>query len=283
MQTATPAGGNSSDPNFEKRAIENQRGMLSIYRYKKADGSERMEYGFVTNDPNNPYMLLEGDNLQTLNTNQNRPLDVWGTVDHLNEYGIPVIRVTKYEIPFPDLQFQVLRGTEQSIDIDGKAALLFTTEGGKAFVQLAPNCYDIIGAESVVGTGQIDESMLIEALIIPDLTYGGYPALCTFSTALATDPSVELTVTADQLYVIEDSVPSDGSSPNTMTIEKIELAYYTPDMRYHLTDPAMEPPYLQPVWRFVGHYSNGDEFEFILQAVTDDFLLPERQTMDGPA
>jgi hypothetical protein len=33
--------------------------------------------------------------------------------------------------------------------------------------------------------------------------------------------------------------------------------------------------YLQPVWRFYGHYDNGGEFEVIVQALKQEYLLPE--------
>jgi len=35
------------------------------------------------------------------------------------------------------------------------------------------------------------------------------------------------------------------------------------------------PLYLQPVWRFYGHYDNGDEFDVIIQALKQEYLLPE--------
>ena len=177
--------GASSNPNHQ---FEKQRGILTINIYKSQDGSQRVEYGFVTSDPAFPYMILEGDNLDELQDYHNRPLEIWGTTDGVNNQGIPLVKVEKFEIPFPDLKFQIMKGTEKSIDLQGRTVLLFTSEEGKEYVQLAPNCYDIIGPESVVGTGKVGEEILLEVLAVPDLTFSDYPAVCVFSTSMAISP-----------------------------------------------------------------------------------------------
>lgn len=64
-------------------------------------------------------------------------------------------------------------------------------------------------------------------------------------------------------------------TPPTATIETIDLAYHLRYPPYVLADPAAGIQYLQPVWRFYGHYSNGDEFEILIQALEEEFLLPE--------
>jgi hypothetical protein len=61
-----------------------------------------------------------------------------------------------------------------------------------------------------------------------------------------------------------------------MTIEQIELAYFTYNQRY---DGVPYEPVLQPVWRFYGHYEDGSEFEILIQALKPEFLLPE---VDSP-
>lgn len=73
---------------------------------------------------------------------------------------------------------------------------------------------------------------------------------------------------------------STTSIMSTMTIKKIELVYYISDPRYQ-TNPA-DPGYIQPMWRFYGHYYDGSEFEFLVQALKDEFLLPEIQTIQSP-
>ena len=88
--------------------IEGQRGLLNVTIYKQSDGSQRIEYALVSGNGTGsfPFMILEGD-LQALQSYNNRPVDIWGSVDHFNQDGNPVVKVDRYEIPFPDLQFQV--------------------------------------------------------------------------------------------------------------------------------------------------------------------------------
>jgi hypothetical protein len=86
----------------------------------------------------------------------------------------------------------------------------------------------------------------------------------------------ELNVTADQPSISKEPQTAGGVVMNspTATIEKVELVYFVSDPRY-LTDSNAGYPYLQPAWRFYGHYSNGDEFEVLIQALQDQYLLPE--------
>ena len=261
------------------QSIDGVRGIVSITIYKQADGSQRAEYGFVVNNPTHGYMLLEGDNLQELQNYQDRPVTIWGAISRLNSDGVPVVQVERYEIPFPNLKFQILKGTEQQTEVNGQKVLLFNGEDGKTYVQLAPNCYDIIGPDSVAGTGKIGEQILLEALAVPDLTFGNYPAICVFSTSLAINPKngqpMEMQITADQVSVVDEPASSSTNAVPTASIDKIELVYYLPDPRFKTTDPNGEPPYIQPVWRFSGHYSTGDQFEILVQALKQKFLLPE--------
>ncbi len=68
----------------------------------------------------------------------------------------------------------------------------------------------------------------------------------------------------------------------TATIESVELVYFTPDQRYAIPDPTAEPVYIQPAWRFQGHYWDGSEFEILVQALKDEFLLPEIDAIEPP-
>ncbi len=260
-------------PGVNPQQIEGLRGIVTITINKQAKGSQRMVYGFMVDPAKNPggYMLLEGEDLQPLQQNNNRPVDIWGVVDHLNENGMPVITVERYEIPFPDLSFQILRGTQKLTEVEGQPATLFTTGDGKTYVQLYT---DGTTGSSLIGVE--GDEVLLEALIIPDEAFGGYAALRVFGGSLAINPKngqpVELTVTADQPPAVDEPSPSANPTPPTAAIEKVELVYYVPDPRYV---PASDQRYIQPVWRFYGHYSNGDEFEVLIQALKEEFLLPE--------
>lgn len=265
--------------------FDGQRGMLSITIYEQTDGSQRVQYSFITNNQDFPYLILEGKNLESLQSNNGRPVDVWGTIGYDPTVGILSLNVERYEIPFPDLQFQILKGIEESVELDGQTVLLFTADDGKQYVELAPNCYDIIGAESVTGTGREGESILLEALAVPGLTFGGYPTICVSSSSMAINPKngqpMELTITADQPSILPEPPSVAAGNLPTLTIEKVELVYYMPNQRY-LPTPSLSPVYLQPVWRFYGHYSDGTIFEALVQALDPLFLLPETEDPFSP-
>ena len=265
------------------QTIDGQRGLLNVTIYKQADGSQQVEYALVTWNSTNsyPYMILEGD-LQALQSYQNRPVDIWGTVDHINPDGTPVIKVDRYAIPFPDLQFQVLKGTQKNVQLDGQPATLFTTDAGVTYVQQMPD-----GSIDQSEIGHEGDPVLIEALVIPGEALGGYQGVLVFSAQMAVSPkngqSTELTITADQINVTEKPQATDSTVtiPPTATIEKVELVYFGSNPQY-TTGTNTGYPYLQPAWRFYGHYSNGDEFEVLIQALPDEYLLPDLAPFISP-
>jgi hypothetical protein len=87
---------------------------------------------------------------------------------------------------------------------------------------------------------------------------------------------LELTITADQIYKYDDPiVTTEVYVPPTVTIEKVELVYFVTNQRWQVDHLDEDPQYIQPAWRFYGHYSNGDEFEILVQALKEEYLLPE--------
>jgi hypothetical protein len=108
-----------------------------------------------------------------------------------------------------------------------------------------------------------------------------------FSAQIAINPKngqpTELEMTADQPYVTDKSQATGVpiAKPPTATVEKVELVYFVSNPRY-TTDPNAGYPYLQPAWRFYGHYSNGDEFEVLIQALPDEYLLPDLAPFISP-
>lgn len=266
-------------PTLEAHQFENQRGMLTVNIYKRQDGSQRVEYGFSTNDPAYPYSILEGDNLDELQNYHNRPVDIWGITGGINDQGIPIVKVSRFEIPYPDLKIQIMKGTEKKIDVQGISGLLFTSQDGNDYIQLFPNCYDVIGSEAIVGTRKVGEEIALEALAVPDLTIGDYPAICVFSTSMAFNPKdgkpIEITVTSDKAYVMDEPTPPENYMPPTATIDKVELIYYVTNQHWQVDHLDSGPQYIQPVWKFSGHYSNDDVFEILVQALKQEYLLPE--------
>ena len=55
----------------------------------------------------------------------------------------------------------------------------------------------------------------------------------------------------------------------------MELTYYVTNQHWQVEHLDGGPQYIQPAWRFSGHYSNGDEFEILVQALKQEYLLPE--------
>jgi hypothetical protein len=89
-------------------------------------------------------------------------------------------------------------------------------------------------------------------------------------------------VTANQPYIMDESDLPEIPAELTATIESVELVYFTPNQRYAIPDPAAEPVYIQPAWRFQGHYWDGSEFEVFVQALKEEFLLPEIEGIEPP-
>lgn len=259
-------------PSVVGQRVEGQRGIVIISIFQQADGSERMQYGFSLQPSAGSlsFAILEGSGLEALQAYHNRPIDVWGTVQGVDSNGTPVLLVERFEIPFPDLDFQILKGTQRLADVNGQQVALFTAEDGTTYAQILT--FDMPDTTILDSGGA---PVLLETLAIPGETFGGYPALRIFAGATYMDESTQLSTTANRPYYIGEAPPAgDGTAP-TLTIEKIELVYYVPDPRYGPPDPNAAPTYIQPAWRFYGHYSTGKTFELLVQALKEEYLLPE--------
>jgi hypothetical protein len=89
-------------------------------------------------------------------------------------------------------------------------------------------------------------------------------------------------VTADQPNIMDEAEQPEIPAELTATIESVKLVYFTPNQRYTVLDPSGGPAYIQPAWRFQGHYWDGSEFEIMVQALQDEFLLPEIEAVEPP-
>ncbi len=257
------------ESSFPQR-VEALRGTLSITIYQRADGSQRVDYQLLNNSTPFPSLPLTGENLDALQAWQNRPVDVWGTIE-IKE-GTPILKVERYEIPFPDLQFQILRGKQQSVTLEGQTATLFTTTDGQTYVQMSPDGFWVNGSTA----GLPGDEVAIEALIVPGEAFGGYPAARVFAATMVPQggPTHELSVTANQIPVYDEPQPGDFTPP-TAVIERVELVYYLPDPNGNTDIADPDARYLQPAWLFSGHYSDGTAFFILVQALKTEFLLPE--------
>ena len=261
------------------RQFENQRGILIVNIYRKPDGSQRTEYNFITaTDHENFYFTLNGTGLNELEKYHNRPVNLWFTITGADQFGSLTATVERFEVPFPDLTLQILKGRQKVANIQGKTVLTFVAENGTTYVQMGPSG-DVFNERSIFATENDD--VFVEGLAIPDETFAGYPTLRLYGVNYVVDPTSgqanEMTVTADQPYVTEETQDAGTYSPPAATIEEVELVYYVPTPTNPNADPNVTSvtQYVQPAWRFYGHYSNGDEFEFLVQALKQEFLLPD--------
>jgi LysM repeat protein len=272
----------AQDPNIGRR-FENLRGLFMETIYNGLDGGQRIEYSFIASTEDESFsFILVGEGLETLEPYHNRPVDISGVIEQVDQYGGMTFRVENFSVPFPDLKIELLEGTQQNTTVNGQRITLFTTTAGQQYVLLYP--YGGLDDTTVAPNPPV---MILEALAIPDETFEGYPALRTFSSTFADPPSgapAEVTVTADQPYIVEEAPGMENYVPPSATIERVELVYYIPDPLYGNTDPAnsTDARYIQPAWRFYGHYNNGNEFEFLVQALKQEFLLPELAPYRAP-
>jgi|GEM_PF-617902 len=263
--------------------IQGVRGLLNVTIHNKSDGSQRVEYTLLYTPKGQRYLyalMLEGTDLQALQSYQNRPIEIWGTVDHYDQqYGISVVKVERFEIPFPDLQFQILRGKQKKITVAGQSLTLFTTDDGANYVQTMPG-----GDVNIPLVENAGGEVIVEALAVPDETISGYPALQVFSSGSATNPKngqpLEPQITADQPYIVDETTSpasTETYTPPNLTIDTVELIYFVSNPYYQVNDPNynQRSPYIQPVWHFHGRYEDGGEFDVLIQALKQEFLLPE--------
>jgi LysM repeat protein len=203
--------------------LDGERGIVQVMIYEKPDGRQRTQYMFTPEKDPASYEL-KGSDLEALQNLANRPLTIWGDIS-IDETGMYFLNVEKYEALYPDLQFQVLTGTQEIKEIEGQQIVFFNT-GGTNYVQLVPS-----------GGGYPSNYMVppeymgevnIEALQVPGETYAGYPALRVFNVGLAVDPNtgepIELYRLTDHIEVLPDPYGNADQyiQPN-VTIEKIEL------------------------------------------------------------
>jgi hypothetical protein len=89
-------------------------------------------------------------------------------------------------------------------------------------------------------------------------------------------------ITANEPYVVDEMTPSGTFVGPSLTIEKVELVYYISYPRYLPPSADLQAQYIQPAWRFYGHFDNGHEFESLIQALKQEYLLPELAPFTRP-
>jgi LysM repeat protein len=261
----------SYEPSGQK--VEDLRGFLAITIHKKRDGSQTTEYNLVGSYQGDIYFNLEGSNLDQLNAYSGLPLIVSGTVRM--DGPITVIHVERYKIPYPDLKFQIVKGTQEVKEVGHQIATIFTMEDGNSYIELMGNSDQL--NNSVLG--REGDTIQQEVLIVPDETIDGLPVVRIIQGSTIDSGSGEMQIIGNQPQVIDDSQTPEfqNHTPPNLTIDEVELVYFVSNPYYQIEDPTAKfrSPYIQPAWHFRGHYDNGDEFDMLIQALKQEFLSPE--------
>jgi LysM repeat protein len=251
--------------------LNGEHGTVMVNIFAKPDGRQRASYTFISEKDQASYQLV-GDALEPLQQLNGRPIAVWGSITY-DQYGQPSLTVEKFEALYPDLQFQVLSGTQENKDVNDESLVLFTS-GGTTYVQVS-NTGGYPDGNYFPGAGEI----YIEGLQVPNETYSGYPTLRVFNIGPAINPAtgekVEFPHTADTIEVMPDPYGNADEYVNPdAVIEKVELVYF-------INNPANQPDipqgdsYIQPAWHFVGRFSNGNILDVLVQALRQEYLSPD--------
>lgn len=262
--------------------LEGEEGTMHVQIFEKPDGRLREAYTFISKQ-DQTYYEVKGENLGQLQEAANRPIRIWGSISY-DEMGLPFLTFERYESLYPELQFEVLKGTQQNTQIDGMDVILFTT-GGTTYIQVnSSGGYP--DYSSYDGVAEVN----LEVLRVPGETLAGYPALRVFNSGPAVNNATgeELLlprVTQDLVVIPDPYGNADTYVFPDVIIDHVELIYLTNHPSYPVSEDPNAPPdqgYMQPVWHFEGHYSNGDFLEITIQALQQQYLSPDLGPQDTP-
>ncbi len=256
--------------------LEGVAGNLYVIYYEAENGQRQMEATLQLDESVNEmaaFSLKDDAGTSGIEDYHLLPVRIWGRIEGLNDYGLPQVSVERYEPVYPGLQNQILVGTEQTATIEGKELRLFTAEDGTAYVLQASldAAYGSAPDNKIPG----GKWVYVHGLVIPDRTFGGYPVLKTISEVPSEEKFDQEQIEA--IFQLAPSViPAEHARglPTGAAIDSIELVYLTQDLRNAGTSSS-GTVYVQPAWCFSGHYADGTAFEIYVQALTDDYLLPE--------
>ncbi|HEX5809964.1 MAG TPA: LysM domain-containing protein, partial [Anaerolineales bacterium] len=255
--------------------LDGEEGSMRVQIFEKPDGRLREEYMFISTK-GQLYYQVKGENLQQLQGVANRPIKIWGTITY-DELGSAWITLEKFESLYPDLQFEVLTGTQENTAINGTDVVLFTT-GGTTYIQMISS-----GGYPDYSFYDGVENVHLEVLRIPDETYAGYPTLRVFYSGPAintlTGQQIELPRLTDKIQIYPDPYGNEEAYvPPDLAIQRVELVYLTNHPAYRdggNPDAPAGQGYVQPAWHFQGRYSNGDIVDILIQALKQEYLSPD--------
>lgn len=266
-----PSATNPPQPVIEK--VEDMRGYLTVTIHNRVGGISTKDYTLEVTQNTGGMIIysLDGSVLGELDPYNGLPILVSGMLDPTGK-----LVVESYKIPYPDLHFQILKGTQKAQQLGGQDVIVFTTEDGNSYVEFLVTNNQPTGTF----TDHVGELVQQEVLIVPDETFAGMPVAHIYQSAVIQENGPELQVQANRITVFNDGSDPGSSGvyiqPN-LTINKIELVYFVSNPYYQVNDPNYDQRsnYIQPVWHFHGRFDDGTEFDMLIQALKQEFLLPE--------
>jgi len=219
-------------------------------------------------------------NLEALQALNNRPIHIWGAITHDNT-GRSFITVERFKEQYPGLEFQVLNGTQTYKDLNGQQVTLLTADG-VTYVQM-----DRTGAYPDQNYYDGAQGVYVEGLLVSDETYEGYPTIRVINASPVTNPATGDPLTFTSIAGTIEKMPDPFGNADVyitpdIVIDSVQLEYYTTSA---INQPGSDPgvtEYLQPVWHFHGHNTNGDVLDFLIQALRQEYLSPEFSTYTTP-
>jgi LysM repeat protein len=261
--------------------LDGAEGIVQVQIFQKPDGRMREQYVLLTKDDGGYYELI-GDDLTPLQAVANLPVKVWGSIEIKND-GQVLVSLEKFETLYPDLEIQIVTGTQESTQVNGQQVTLFTT-GGTTYMQMVPS-----GSNPDNNYYPDTPEVQAEAMIIPGETYAGYPVLRVFNSAPTIDPTsgqpIELYRSTGKIEVMPDPFGNqDKYIQPDLIIDNIELVYFTSSPFATMDAPELPKggAYIQPAWRFTGHYTNGGQVDILIQALKQEYLTPLTDTYLQP-
>jgi hypothetical protein len=267
--TPTPSNYNS----FIGSRLEGEQGTLNVWSLQKEDKSTYMVYKLSSNTEagflNSFWQVdLEGPAAEGLGTYNHMPIKVWGAITSVNSLGVPTVQLERFEPAYPDEKVNLWFGTEKSIQLEGRKAVLFTSDDGTSYIK-----DDSIQNEQEPIVLDKDSVLYIAGWSNPNETHNGYPVIHVMSIGVAPKTQNFDSIIPDTLtpLVASASDVNFSGEPQTGIINHVELIYQGEDQL--LAEPEKgRVLYAQPFWRFSGYYSENSFFTIIVQALPDEYL-----------
>ncbi len=266
--TETPLPAPSERVKPEQR-VEGIQGDVWVMLSQYNDGVQKATANLVIADgpdfPGGMAVDLTGPAMEGIAAYHQLPVKVWGAFQ-ATDGNLPVLSVERIEPVYPGLKPQVWFGTLEVITLDGREVILFTDEetGDEFILRNGINMSDPAELQ-----WDVDKRVVVEGLALPGETFAGYPVVKDLFMLPSSEARDKYQPSSVVPSVTVEEMPS--TEAKLATIEKIELVYYTEDPQ-HPAPEGQAIRYVQPVWRFSGHYNNGQMVEILVQALDNQYL-----------